>query len=57
MTLVQVASLFVDAPSYYSLFFSLIEISTTLMIIGIALKWKEMDVSKEESYFRKMNLI
>lgn len=39
MTLVQVATIFGPQPTNYYLFFSLIEISTTVFIIIYALKW------------------
>ena len=41
MTLVQLMSLLVGTPTIYYLFFSIIEISATLLIVWFALKWKK----------------
>jgi hypothetical protein len=40
MTIVQAATLFTGTPSSYYLFFSAIEIATTMVIVGYALRWK-----------------
>ena len=40
MAIVQTLSLFVGSPTVYYSFFSAIEITTNLFIIGIAWKWK-----------------
>jgi hypothetical protein len=40
MTLVQTATLFVGSPSNYYLFCSIIEISTTVSIVVLAIRWK-----------------
>ncbi len=42
MTLVQIATLLDSATNYY-IFFSIIEIATTLVILIIALKWNETE--------------
>jgi hypothetical protein len=39
MTLVQTATLFASAPTKYYLFCSIIEITTTIVIVWLALKW------------------
>jgi Family of unknown function (DUF6326) len=39
MTVVQAASLFVGTPGLYYVFFSVIEIATTLVIVWYAWKW------------------
>jgi hypothetical protein len=39
MTLVQVATLFIPGTTKYYLFFSVIEIATTLFIVYFAIKW------------------
>lgn len=39
MTLVQIASLTVDKPTIYYVFFSIIEISTTIYVVWKAWKW------------------
>jgi MFS family permease len=41
MTAVQSASLFVGAPTPYYLFFSVIEIATTVLIVWFAWNWRE----------------
>ena len=41
MTVVQSATLFVGAPAPYYLFFSVIEIATTLLIVWFAWNWRE----------------
>lgn len=41
MTTVQSASLFVGTPTSYYLFFSVIEIATTLFIVWFAWNWRE----------------
>ena len=43
MTLVQTGSLFAGSPTKHYIFFSLIEISTTALIIWLALKWTSME--------------
>ncbi len=40
MTLVQIASLFAGAPTKYYLFCSIVEIATTIFIVGCAVQWK-----------------
>lgn len=40
MTLVQFATLVFDTPTIYYLFFSILEISCTILIVGIAWKWE-----------------
>ena len=42
MTLVQIATLLDSATNYY-IFFSIIEIATTLVILIIALEWNETE--------------
>jgi hypothetical protein len=39
MTLVQISSLFVGTPTLYYSFFSVIEISTTVLIVWLAWNW------------------
>jgi hypothetical protein len=41
MTFVQSATLFVGVPAPYYLFFSVIEIATTVLIVWFAWKWSE----------------
>lgn len=41
MTLVQASSLFITTPTSYYIFFSVIEIATTAVIVWYALKWKK----------------
>lgn len=41
LTLVQAGSLFADSNTLHYIFFSIIEISTTLFIVIYALRWKE----------------
>ncbi len=41
MTVVQIGSLFVGSSTMYYRFFSTIEISTTILIMVLALKWKQ----------------
>ena len=41
MTVVQSASLFIGAPAPYYLFFSVIEIATTVLIIWFAWNWRK----------------
>lgn len=41
MTAVQLASLFVGTPTSYYLFFSVIEIATTVLIVWFAWNWRE----------------
>lgn len=45
MTFVQLATLILILPTYYYLFFSVIEIATTLFIVWFAWKWKTQDYS------------
>lgn len=40
MTIVQIATVVFDTPTIYYLFFSIIEISTTIGIIWISINWK-----------------
>jgi len=49
MTAVQSASLFVGAPATYYLFFSVIEIATTVVIVWFAWNWRE-PVAQVELY-------
>lgn len=46
MTVVQLSSLFTGKPTLYYIFFSIIEISCTMLIFMIALKWSK----PEEQY-------
>ena len=41
MTVVQILSLFVGTPTMYYIFFSIIEITTTLAIVWLAWTWKK----------------
>jgi hypothetical protein len=41
MTAVQSATLFVGVPAPYYLFFSVIEIATTVLIVWFAWNWRE----------------
>ena len=41
MTAVQIASLFLDVPTPYYVFFSVIEIATTLFIVWFAWNWRK----------------
>jgi hypothetical protein len=41
MTIVQAATLFVGTPTMYYVFFSVIEISTTAVIVWMAWKWND----------------
>ena len=41
MTVVQILSLFVGTPTMYYIFFSIIEIATTLAIVWLAWSWKK----------------
>ncbi len=41
MTAVQVATLFLGAPALYYMFFSVIEIATTVVIVWYAWAWRE----------------
>jgi hypothetical protein len=49
MTVVQSATLFVGAPAPYYLFFSVIEIATTLLVVWFAWNWRE-PVAQVELY-------
>jgi hypothetical protein len=49
MTAVQSATLFVGVPAPYYLFFSVIEIATTVFIVWYAWNWRE-PVAQEELY-------
>lgn len=49
MTIVQSATLFVGAPALYYLFFSVVEIATTVLIIWFAWNWRE-SVAQVEPY-------
>ena len=49
MTAVQSASLFVGTPAPYYLFFSVIEIATTVLIVWFAWNWRE-PVAQVEPY-------
>ena len=42
MTVIQAVSLFVSTPGLYYVFFSIIEISTTLAIVWFALRWRDL---------------
>ena len=39
MTVIQIATLFIGTPTYYYVFFSIIEIATTAMIVWLAWTW------------------
>ena len=41
MTVVQTATLFIGWPAPYYLYFSIIEITCTVLIVGYAWKWRE----------------
>lgn len=41
MTLVQIATLFMGIPKSYYLFFSIIEIMTTIYIVHLACSWRQ----------------
>lgn len=41
LTLIQATSLFVGRPTLHYIFFSVVEIATTLFIVWIALKWNK----------------
>ncbi len=41
LTLIQAGSLFSDSNSYHYIFFSIVEITTTVIIIIIAFRWKD----------------
>jgi hypothetical protein len=43
MTAVQILSLFVATPAMYYVFFSIIEIATTLLIVWYAWKWPKTE--------------
>ncbi len=43
LTLIQTGSLFAGTPSLHYIFFSFIEIATTLFIVWLSLKWKDAD--------------
>lgn len=47
MTLVQVATLFMGKPTNYFLFFSSIEITTTLFIVYTSCNWEEDTSSRQ----------
>ncbi len=49
MTAVQSASLFIGTPAPYYLFFSVIEIATTVLIVWFAWNWREL-VGQVELY-------
>lgn len=49
MTAVQSATLFVGTPAPYYLFFSVIEIATTVLIVWLAWNWRE-PVTQVEQY-------
>jgi hypothetical protein len=42
-TLVQLATLFVDVPTMYYVFFSIVEIAATASIFWLALSWRRHD--------------
>jgi hypothetical protein len=42
-TLVQLATLFVDVPTMYYVFFSIVEIAATASIFWLALSWRRQD--------------
>jgi hypothetical protein len=43
-TVAQIASLFLGSPSMYYIFFSVIEVGTTIVIFLVALKWPKSDI-------------
>ncbi|MCI4351687.1 MAG: DUF6326 family protein [Thermoplasmata archaeon] len=45
MTAIQAATLFVTTPAPYYAFFTVMEVATTLAIVGLAWKWREDPVS------------
>jgi hypothetical protein len=47
MTAVQLATLFVGVPAPYYLFFSVIEIATTVLIVWFAWNWRELVAQTE----------
>ena len=49
MTVVQLASLFLDVPTLYYVFFSVIEIATTVFIVWSAWNWRKPGVQVELS--------
>jgi hypothetical protein len=50
MTVVQLTSLFVGQPTIYYLFFSAIEISATISIVWIAMRWQQSMIPHETVY-------
>lgn len=46
MTVVQLVSLFVGTPAYYYIFFTVLEVSSTIAVVWIAWNWVE-DSKKE----------
>ena len=44
LTIIQTGSLFAGTPSLHYIFFSIIEIATTLFIVWFALKWKDAEI-------------
>lgn len=53
MTVVQVASLFFDVPTLYYVFFSVIEITTTLLIVWFAWNWRKLGSTRVEPLYRQ----
>ena len=49
LTLVQAGTLFGGSQTKHYIFFSIIEISTTILIAWIALKWKYVEVEKNHN--------
>ena len=51
LTIIQTGSLFAGTPSLHYIFFSIIEIATTLFIVWFALKWKDAEIliNKQEN--------
>jgi hypothetical protein len=43
MAIVQVLTLFIGIPTFYYIFFSIIEIACTLFIVWYAWKWKDVE--------------
>lgn len=53
LTLIQAGSLFVRKPTLHYIFFSVIEIATTLFILWYSLNWKKDKAIGSELYFDK----
>ena len=53
MTAVQSASLFLGVPTPYYVFFSVIEIATTVFIVWFAWNWRELGSNRVELLYRQ----